>query len=702
MLATALSIILCASTPAQAACATSLPDTVGLVPAGSYPFSHGTALQLDSARGLAFVGAGAGVLIVDISDPRNPEVLSDDIRCTDKVKDLWLDGTRLYAASYELMMGQRLGREVDIWDVGDPAGPVLLGSISLRSPAIAVWAKDSLLLVSKRTCVYAWNVADPSNPVLLDSIYYFLGGDMIRVRDTLAFIGSWFDGICVLNIADPTDLRHLATWGPHGGYTGFSVDGDVMYITISEEPTGWSSGLWTYDITDPLNGRLLGTFDTLGTSVYRSAVRDTFAILTYVRDHAVKLVSVADPANPRELDSLRTGYPSTGIAWLGSTAYLVCADRFVMLDMTDPGNPTELGSVPICHTGGGLALADGLIYAGGYQFAVLEDTGNGDPQLLGLLELGSRVLGLDAVDSLGLVVSSDYPTGLRLDAVGLSDPENPVLLGSAALSGSSAAVAVSDSFGFVAGETGLSVRNLVRPGLLVVDSVSMLMEPDDITLTDGLCITSGDRLRIFDVSDPTGIALVGSVGRSTQEIAVNDTVLFALSGDQILMFSISDPTTPRLLSWFDSHSAYDIGLFDTLLAVRTQVRIDIWSVANPRAPYRLGGRGGSWDAFELELRDGSLYTSHVRRYRLTTMPHAIAEEPVDRRGVESQPCPSMVRGVLMLRGNSPATLLDISGRRVADLRPGENDIRHIAPGVYFVRSAESGSRSAVTKVVIQR
>ena len=51
-------------------------------------------------------------------------------------------------------------------------------------------------------------------------------------------------------------------------------------------------------------------------------------------------------------------------------------------------------------------------------------------------------------------------------------------------------------------------------------------------------------------------------------------------------------------------------------------------------------------------------------------------------------------------------LLDAAGRKVAELQPGENDIRHLAPGVYFVR--EEGSRvpgskgSSVRKVVVTR
>jgi hypothetical protein len=63
----------------------------------------------------------------------------------------------------------------------------------------------------------------------------------------------------------------------------------------------------------------------------------------------------------------------------------------------------------------------------------------------------------------------------------------------------------------------------------------------------------------------------------------------------------------------------------------------------------------------------------------------------------------MVRGVLFLeeaashKPRSPS-LLDISGREVLDLRPGANDIRALAPGVYFVRGAQA---QAARKVVIQ-
>jgi hypothetical protein len=68
--------------------------------------------------------------------------------------------------------------------------------------------------------------------------------------------------------------------------------------------------------------------------------------------------------------------------------------------------------------------------------------------------------------------------------------------------------------------------------------------------------------------------------------------------------------------------------------------------------------------------------------------------------------PSIVRGSLFLPWtldpSTPWTLFSITGRKVMELLPGENDIRHVAPGVYFLRSAGSGEQSAVRKVVIQR
>jgi hypothetical protein len=50
-----------------------------------------------------------------------------------------------------------------------------------------------------------------------------------------------------------------------------------------------------------------------------------------------------------------------------------------------------------------------------------------------------------------------------------------------------------------------------------------------------------------------------------------------------------------------------------------------------------------------------------------------------------------------------AELLDVSGRKVQDLKPGPDDVSRLAPGVYFMREqpqAASRKSHAVRKVVI--
>jgi hypothetical protein len=64
--------------------------------------------------------------------------------------------------------------------------------------------------------------------------------------------------------------------------------------------------------------------------------------------------------------------------------------------------------------------------------------------------------------------------------------------------------------------------------------------------------------------------------------------------------------------------------------------------------------------------------------------------------------PTVASEALRLLGDSDARLVDVAGREVARLHPGQNEIRHVSPGLYFLRMADGGKRSAKTKVVIRR
>jgi len=78
----------------------------------------------------------------------------------------------------------------------------------------------------------------------------------------------------------------------------------------------------------------------------------------------------------------------------------------------------------------------------------------------------------------------------------------------------------------------------------------------------------------------------------------------------------------------------------------------------------------------------------------------IAETMNDECGVMNSGATFVRRMLFLPQGTNPSRLLDISGRKVADLRPGTNDLSGLTPGVYFVRSGPSDG--TVRKVILAR
>jgi hypothetical protein len=117
--------------------------------------------------------------------------------------------------------------------------------------------------------------------------------------------------------------------------------------------------------------------------------------------------------------------------------------------------------------------------------------------------------------------------------------------------------------------------------------------------------------------------------------------------------------------------------------------------------------------FAAAPRHHRLYVACNKVYVIRDKVTAIAETPEPERA-EAMPGPTIVRDVLRLGqsgdrpssgGTVPVLLLDPAGRIVMHLLPGDNDVRHLSPGVYFVSSPHrsplpQGAR--VQKVVLAR
>jgi hypothetical protein len=108
----------------------------------------------------------------------------------------------------------------------------------------------------------------------------------------------------------------------------------------------------------------------------------------------------------------------------------------------------------------------------------------------------------------------------------------------------------------------------------------------------------------------------------------------------------------------------------------------------------------AFDTMELALRCRAAES-------LLTVVTGVAEQPPVVR--DAHTAATVISGVLFLpmasshKPQAASLLVDMSGRKVMALRPGPNDVRALAPGVYFVRTAQAQAQAqAVRKVVITR
>ena len=105
---------------------------------------------------------------------------------------------------------------------------------------------------------------------------------------------------------------------------------------------------------------------------------------------------------------------------------------------------------------------------------------------------------------------------------------------------------------------------------------------------------------------------------------------------------------------------------------------------------------------------GTPFAGNLEVYPVYRMgPAGGVEESIKPQATSLKLGPTIIRGVLFLPQTSSHTpqaascLLDVSGRRVMNLRAGANDVRALAPGVYFVRTAQAQAQAQAVRKVIK-
>ena len=252
----------------------STPVSISLY-SGDYEFISGMGDYVYLSRNSTFS-------ILDVSDSSSVQYVSG-FDFPGFVNDVSVSGSYAYTGSN----GFR------VLDISDSTHPVEVGYANINGSLVEA-AGNSVVVycpysMTANNTVYTMDVSDPANPVSLDSYASPVMTWDLVVRDNLAFIACWWDGVRILNFEDPNNLTliaHTMGW-QSGGVPGVDycyaqavdVEGNYLYIVDYEPfPAEDTYGLYIIDITNPSAPFLVNRFQNITSYPQDISVENGYAL----------------------------------------------------------------------------------------------------------------------------------------------------------------------------------------------------------------------------------------------------------------------------------------------------------------------------------------------------------------------------------------------------------------------------------------
>ncbi|MCU4177871.1 LVIVD repeat-containing protein [Carboxylicivirga sp. N1Y90] len=142
--------------------------------------------------------------------------------------------------------------EIDVFDIADPASPVVKNSFYSNGVAETLFTKDDVLFIGGQNGMQIFDLSNGAEPVFISSYSHLTACDPVVVNDDYAFVTLHSNDVCgrVTNQLDVIDIRNLQTpilkntvalTNPHG----LGIDGDYLFVCDGDD------GLRVFDATQP-------------------------------------------------------------------------------------------------------------------------------------------------------------------------------------------------------------------------------------------------------------------------------------------------------------------------------------------------------------------------------------------------------------------------------------------------------------------
>jgi hypothetical protein len=260
------------------------------------------------------------VRIVDITDASNPNEVgacSTDYQWSAIAKS----GEYVYVGDDDGVM---------IIDVSDPDFPTLVSSFPTGF-VYALLVEDGYAYVGASPEVKIFNVSDPMAPFEIANLDHFARGFVLQ--DDLLYGVSTNPGFMIFDVSQPEAPVCLATWYTHDNQVDVAIEGNFAYMLCNPVIGGFPNNVKVIDVSDPEIPIMISDLE-LPDRPYAIDIQDQFI---YVADYhgGLRVIDVHDPYQLVETGYYNTLGATRDVVINGDLAYVTDASSFKILDCSE-------------------------------------------------------------------------------------------------------------------------------------------------------------------------------------------------------------------------------------------------------------------------------------------------------------------------------------------------------------------------------